>query len=174
MTKEHRLMGQRTFRLNRMAAVALAVATAFGGAAAFGAGTATAAVTGTTLAAPATTPAVFPGQSAQAGGDLVLTVPNTFAPSATIAGFPDSISLQVATPSGAGTCAPATNTIGFAATPTLVVTAGGANDPADTAPTFTEALSTPVTEPPACAGTNDTLTLTVTNLATGTAGDTWT
>jgi putative cell wall-binding protein len=124
-----------------------------------------AAVVAVTTQAPST-PAVYPGATAQSVGDYNLDFANSF-------GIGDTITVVL----GGGNCATTNGAVGFSAAPTVTVSGpetaafgSTAGDTNDTKPTFTSALSSSAG---ACtvAGVKDTLTITLTNSSTGTATD---
>jgi putative cell wall-binding protein len=122
------------------------------------------AVTDHVAATTATT--VFPGQTAQAVGNLQVNVPNAFH-------IGDTLTVTLA--GGAG-CGITNGAVGFAVAPTVAATGptvgtfgtGAAGNAADITPTFTSAISS-VSAACITAGVKDTLTLTFTNSSNVTA-----
>lgn len=165
-------MKERLFRFRRWAVAGLTASTVVGGVAIVGAGSASAVATyaSVTSLTAKSTPNVSAGQNSQAAGDWTLVIPNTFSAGSVV-------TIQVGdanTNPPVAPCGTANDFIAFSSTPKVAVAADAANTgTTDTAPTVTPSLSSSTSLVPNCAnpGVNDTLTLTIGNTATGTAGD---
>ncbi|HXQ19199.1 MAG TPA: cell wall-binding repeat-containing protein [Acidimicrobiales bacterium] len=164
-------MRAKSFRIRRSAAVAATAVLAIAGVGLLAGGIANASTdTGVTnLSAftvnPVTVPSIFTGGTNQTASSITFTLPNDFTAL-------DTISFTVGPHATTNCAGPATEYIGFASTPTAVAVMNGGSDHTDTTPTFGAALST-VSANPGCASIKDTLTLTINQTSTGTAGDSY-
>jgi putative cell wall-binding protein len=150
-------MGKKTYRIRRLAIVALGAVTAVSGISVLGitpAGAVPAppAVSTLALAPPGTAAGVTAGGTDQAATSWMFTIGNQF-----VTG--DKLLVDVGS-HGNTSCQTATNYVGFAATPTVTVTAISGQD---TPPVFTPALATQTGDGAACAGIFDQLQLIVDN-----------
>jgi putative cell wall-binding protein len=165
----------------------LAGATIFAGAGILAGGTASAltadGIDTATIAIPGTQPTIFAGVASQAASNETITLPNNFNSGDTIkylvaptSGFTFNGGFTAIT--GTTNCTAVGDSVGFSAVPTVAVVAATHTGTTDTTPTISASLSTNPLDPPACAGANDVLSLTLTDSSANTASapntDTWT
>ena len=144
------------FRLRSFAAAGFATLLALAGGAFLATTPASAVADGVTAlgsfaVSPTTLPTLTTGGSAQAGSDILFSIPS-------IVTTNDVITLQVQPHSSANCLTSSSDFVGFNNSVPITATATGSGHP-----TFAVSLGTAASDPAACAAVNDVLTLTLTN-----------